>query len=62
MKAYGYKAVSFEGAIYCIECLPDNVSLHDERVFPVFADSEWQFFPSCDICNKIHNYVTLLKG
>lgn len=47
------------GATYCSHCkqkvkdeLPDHLS-------PVFADSEWDFYPTCDVCGAVMDYVNL---
>ena len=60
MKAYDYKAVTYDGSIYCIGCLPHGVTAESDEVFPIFADSEWDYVPVCDVCGKEHDYVILL--
>jgi len=58
MKAFEYDAVIFENEIYCLSCVPDDVSLKDCE--PIFADSEWQSYPVCNECEEIHTYVKIL--
>lgn len=60
MKSYDFDAVAYEGAVYCIECLPEGVNLSDDDVYPVFADQEVDSYPVCDKCGELHDYVTLL--
>ena len=57
MKAYDYKAVTFDGAVYCTGCIPDGAK--DEDIYPIFADSEWDFYPVCDGCGEVHDYMGL---
>ena len=57
MKSWEYKAVVYDGAVYCVECCPFPID--SDEVFPVFADSEWDYYPSCDKCCRQHDYVRL---
>lgn len=60
MKAYDYEAVAYDGAVYCTGCLPDEVSIDDtDYVQPIFASSEWDYYPCCDKCGEVHDYVGL---
>lgn len=59
MKAYDFDAVTYDASVYCTECLPDGVSVDDEEVHPIFADSEWDSYPVCDACGTEHDYVSL---
>jgi hypothetical protein len=59
MKAYDFDAVAFDCGVYCTGCLPDGVTTNDEAVHPVFADSEWDYYPVCDACGCEHDYVNL---
>jgi len=59
MKSYDFDAVAYDGAIYCVDCLPDVIGLDSEEVSPVFADSEWDSYPTCDACHFEHDYVNL---
>lgn len=58
MKSYDYDAVVFDGEIYCIGCLPENIS--ENECDPIFADSEWQSYPICCECQQVHHYVQML--
>lgn len=58
MKSYDYNAVVFDGEIYCLSCLPENVNKDDYD--PIFADSEWQSPPVCYECHEIHSYIQML--
>ena len=60
MKSYDYNAVTYhDGAIYCTSCLPKGVRLLSEGVYPIFADSEWDYYPGCSVCGEVHDYVGL---
>lgn len=61
MKSYDYEAVAYESAVYCVDCLPKGVSVGSEDVCPIFADSEWDYIPTCDVCGAEHDYVTVLS-
>lgn len=58
MKSYDFEAVIVEDGVFCLECVPPNVEAEDG--FPIFADSEWENYPVCCVCNFVHEYVTLL--
>lgn len=58
MKSYDYNAVTTcEGEVYCVDCLPDTYNIDD--VSPIFADSEWDYYPTCDNCHEKHEYMGL---
>jgi len=52
--SYGY---TYDGGCYCQDHLPVNED--DPGVYPIFADSAWNNYPSCVICGKVFNYVSL---
>lgn len=60
MNAFDYEAVAFDGSVYCVDCLPVGISVNSPDVMPVFADSEWDSYPVCDVCGYEHDYVNLL--
>jgi len=59
MHAYDFEACVFDCDIYCNECLPDGVGTESEGVYPVFADSVWDYYPTCCECGTVHDYVSL---
>lgn len=59
MRCDHYEALTHDGAVYCVECLPADVTEDSEEVHPVFADSEWDAYPVCDSCTRVHTYVGL---
>jgi hypothetical protein len=61
MKAYDFDAVTFDADIYCVECLPDGVDEDSDEVYPIFADSEWDYVPVCCVCGMEHDYVSVLE-
>jgi hypothetical protein len=61
MKCYAYEAVVYDRAIYCVDCIPDGVTVDDGEVSPIFADSEWDYYPVCEHCGTVHDYVSLTE-
>ena len=59
MKAYDFHACVFDSEIYCNECLPDGVDTDSDGVHPIFASSEWDYYPTCCHCGAKHDYVSL---
>ena len=59
MQAFDFEAVVYDGEIYCVNCLPDGVDVESDEVSPVFADSEWDYYPVCAECGAVHDYVNL---
>ena len=59
MKSYDYDAVFYDGEVYCKECLPEGINTDDYD--PIFAGSEWDFYPSCTVCGAVHDYVSLTE-
>jgi hypothetical protein len=57
MKAWDYDFVTYDGEIYCIDHSP--AGLNHDGVNPIFASSEWDYYPSCDVCGKLCDYVGL---
>ena len=60
MKSYDFEAIAYGGECYCVDCLPNGVSVNDEDVYPIFADSEWDDYPVCAVCGTVHDYVGLI--
>lgn len=61
MKSWEFNAVTYEASVYCNSCLPEGISIDSDEVFPVFADSEWDYYPTCAICFHRHDYVGLTE-
>lgn len=60
MKAWDFEAVVWDGAEYCVECLPEGVDPQDpEEVSPIFPTHEADRFPVCDVCHEKHTYTGL---
>jgi hypothetical protein len=59
MHSFDFEAVTYDGAVYCVGCLPKGVSVDDEDVMPIFADSEWDHKPVCDHCHEAHDYMNV---
>lgn len=63
MKSFDYDAVVCDGEIYCVGCEPESYELDEngenENLHPVFADSEWDYYPVCSACGYKHEYVSL---
>lgn len=63
MKAYHFEACVFNGDVYCNGCLPNNVTVTQNNVNPIFGSDTWDYYPTCCVCGTIHDYVTLtLRG
>lgn len=60
MQPYDYDAVVYNNDIWCIGCLPDRIDEKSDGVEPIFASSEWEYYPVCYQCGKEHNYIVLL--
>lgn len=41
-----------DGSFYCPECLPVGIDPDGDDVGVVFADSEWDYYPTCDSCGE----------
>lgn len=59
MKAWHFYAVVYNDCIYCVDCLPEGITAESDGVFPIFANSEWDYYPVCDVCLREHDYVCL---
>lgn len=62
MKSFDFYAVTYDANVFCVECLPVGVSVDSPEVSPIFADSEWDYVPTCDACGAEHDYVTVLES
>ena len=62
MKSYDFNAMTYDADIYCTECLPEGINEDSTEVFPIFADSEWDYTPVCCVCGREHDYVSVLEG
>jgi hypothetical protein len=64
MKSYDYYGfTTSDGATICLECSRNLSEEETERLHfhPIFADSEWDYYPSCDICGDLLDYVNLTE-
>lgn len=61
MKAFDYDAVTYDGEVCCVECLPHGVKVNSDDVSPIFADSEWDVAPVCCECGTVHDYMNILN-
>jgi hypothetical protein len=65
MKSYDFEAVVFDGEVYCTGCFVpfgrehQRVTINCPEVSPIFADSEWDYYPVCFTCGEEHTYVSL---
>ena len=62
MKAWNFECVAYDGAIYCVQCLPEGVQEDNEEVSPVFATEEVESYPTCDACGAEHDYMCLIES
>jgi len=63
MKAYGqeYYAVGWDMETYCVGCLPSYVDIISDNCLPILPDSEWDYVPTCCVCEKEHMYMKITK-
>jgi len=58
MRSYdvvGY-ANTEEGYCICLDCINEA---DKDKFAPIFADSEWDYCPSCDVCHEAITGVSL---
>lgn len=58
MNAFDFNAVVIGCDVYCLECAPSHT---DDEASPVFANSEWDYYPVCDRCGREHDYVIKIE-
>jgi hypothetical protein len=56
-----YEASTYDGECWCTGCLPEGVTQDSEQAHPIFADSEWDYYPVCHACGREHDYVSLTE-
>jgi len=65
MKSWHYEGYTTrDGGVICCDCAGDlTESQEQEREFflPIFADSEWDYYPACDVCQQELDYVSLTR-
>ena len=62
MKSYEYQGYTTrEGGIVCTDCTGKLTEAEETELgySPIFADSEWDYYPACDICGRVLDYVCL---
>lgn len=58
MRAFEFDAVVYDGAVYCLDCLPEGADTDES--YPIFAGSEWPHpGATCDACGTCHDYMSL---
>ena len=58
MNGFHFNAVTFNGEVFCKECVPQGASVEDCE--PIFATSEWEIAPMCSECGEVHDYVSVI--
>ena len=61
MKTFDFEAVVYGSEVYCTGCLPQGIEPGGDEVHPIFAGSEWDYYPSCAECGTVHEYVSLTE-
>ncbi len=61
MTAFEFEAVVFDRDVYCVICLPPQVSLGDPEVIPIPADRIWEKAPTCCKCGRAHEDVLMAE-
>lgn len=65
MKASDFNACTYNGEIYCIDCLPNcpccdhPITTNDPSVSVIFASDEVDSYPICSVCGTQHTYPSL---
>lgn len=59
MKAWDFDAVVYDGAVYCVECVPRKAKA--EETAPIFACHELDAYPTCSKCGGLHDYMGLTR-
>jgi len=60
MKSYDVVGYTNTESGYCV-CLDCVTKTEKEEFCPIFADSEWDAYPSCDRCSKTIENVCLTE-
>jgi len=59
MMLFEFDAVTWNGDVYCIGCLPKNVDIDDESVTPIYAQDEVDEIQVCCECGCEHDYMSV---
>jgi hypothetical protein len=59
LKSWSYAGYTYDGDTYCTNHLPAGVDKDGDDVSPIFADSEWDYYPCCAECGAVFDYVNL---
>ena len=58
MSIWHYEAMTWDGDVYCVECLPEGVTIDDAQA--IFVIDQWPNPGApCGYCDKIHDYMSL---
>jgi hypothetical protein len=60
MKAEDFEAVTYQGDVYCVECLPPGVDVNDPEVHPIFSIDEVDDVQICCDCGCEHDYMSII--
>lgn len=61
MNATDFRAVAYDSDVWCVGCLPDDVTPQSEGATPIFASDEADEYPVCTECGKEHTYINLTE-
>ena len=62
MKSYEYQGyTTSQGGVVCTDCTGKLSETEEAELgyCPIFANSEWDYYPACDICGRVLDYVCL---
>jgi hypothetical protein len=60
--AWDFEAVTYQGAVYCVECVPIGADILGGDVVPIFSLDEWtKPGATCDKCLRLHDYMSLIE-
>jgi hypothetical protein len=54
VKSYDVLGYTFPGYAVCLDChlKVEHECGVEDSCYPIFADSEWDYIPACDICGE----------
>jgi len=60
MKSYDFDFMTGNSSIYCGDCIREK-KIPIDSLLPIFADSEWDYYPVCDICGAVDENIVFLR-
>ena len=61
MKSYDFDFMTGNSSIYCGDCIREK-KIPIDSLLPIFADSEWDYYPVCDICGAVDENINFIPA